>query len=149
MSIDPVSRPSPIPLKVAVVESDPAHAELTALALEREGHEVRCAIDDTGLGEILEVFDADVIVSEWMLGRSDGRAVLRRAAAEERRRARGLPVVFVTGEEPETVHAASGSRRPVVSKPLRLETLREAVRVAVGAGVLAPEHERNVPLRGK
>ena len=122
-----------------------AHAELTTLALEREGHEVRRAIDGPGLAELLSDYDADVIVSEWMLGRSDGRAVLSRAAEVGRRRGRELPVVFMTGEDPGPVRAIVGGA--VVTKPVRVDLLREAVRRASSAGATAGVAELTGSLR--
>lgn len=70
MSIEPDPHARQSPVRVAVVEPDPAHAELTVIALEREGHEVRRAIDSAGLGDLLAEFDADVIVSEWALAQT-------------------------------------------------------------------------------
>lgn len=149
MSIEPDPHARQSPVRVAVVEPDPAHAELTVIALEREGHEVRRAIDGAGLGDLLAEFDADVIVSEWALGRSDGSVVLDRVAELERRRGRPLPVVFVTGEERARVSSPAGLRFHLVPKPVRLDQLREVVRRASTAEGAAPTTLAGLPLQGK
>lgn len=133
MPIGSTDPPSSSPLRVAVVEDDAAHAELTAFALERDGHTVARATDLAALAELLDGFDADVIVSEWRLGRADGRAVLRRAAEVASRRGRPLPVVFVTGEDASSLALAEGVDGPVLAKPLHVESLRRAVRRVVAA----------------
>jgi CheY-like chemotaxis protein len=118
------------PLKILVVEDDPAVAEVLVATLRQLGHEV-CGVahDVAELAALLESHEPNLVTLDLNLGR--GRDGLGVATALE---AGGpLAIVFVTGdvtpEDQEKIRATEGSA--LLMKPFTEAQLSEAIALAL------------------
>ncbi|MEE6273399.1 response regulator transcription factor [Georgenia wangjunii] len=87
----------PRPVRVLVVEDEPAIATQIAHRLSAEGWEVETAGDGPGGVEAARTFLPDAVVLDVMLPGLDGLEVCRRIQAE-----RELPVLMLTARDDET-----------------------------------------------
>src|SRR5215813_2221093 len=85
-------RPDGQPVRVLVVDDEPALAELVTLALRYEGWQVRSALDGATAVRVAREFKPDAVVLDVMLPDIDGLDVLQRLRAETEM----LPVLFLS-----------------------------------------------------
>jgi CheY-like chemotaxis protein len=117
--------------RVLVVEDDPMIAEVLALILGEEGHEVDVAENGAQALRRLDERSYDVIFSDLRMPELDGRAFydeLARSRPELLRR-----LVFLTGSACDPVHEQflEASACTVLVKPFNLEDVCRATRSAL------------------
>jgi len=117
------------PGRILIVDDQAAHAEAAAEALERVGH--RCVVATSGTAALARLRDEtfDVVVTDLVMDRVDGMAVLR----EARERVPDAQVIVLTGHGTvETaVEAIKAGAYDYIQKPLDIESLRNRVHNAV------------------
>jgi two-component system OmpR family response regulator len=145
MTTKPASRPAPLtrpdgtPVRVLVVDDEPALAELLSMALRYEGWDVRTAADGLAAVRAARDFRPDAVVLDMMLPDLDGLEVLRRLRSD----GGDVPVLFLTAKDAveDRVAGLTAGGDDYVTKPFSLEEvvarLRALVRrtaVLVGGG---------------
>ncbi|MFP3949453.1 MAG: ATP-binding protein [Gemmatimonadota bacterium] len=123
-----VGAPDPGGARILLVDGDPAVRRAVERILEREGHTVVTA---GTVKEGLQAFDRvrppfDLLVTDVVLPDRSGHDLWRAV----RRRVDDIPVVFVTGFDPETVAAegiAPSDGSAHLTKPLNPRELRKTV----------------------
>ena len=131
-----IGRAALAPLRIVVIDDDDAARSALADLLGMIALEVR-AVGTIADLESLDMARPDLIVSDWHLdGGNRGDA----AVAVAQRKWPGIAAVFITGDgSPETLHAMSSSRIPVLWKPTDIDDLGAiaAKQVAGGSGNMA------------
>jgi CheY-like chemotaxis protein len=119
------------PLRVLVVEDEEAIRLVLEAALADEGHDVRAARHGAEALDILQEWDADLVLLDVMMPVLDGWGFL-----DERRRRELAPrarVVLVSASRgARETAAARGDVAAVVSKPFELDLLLELASKANG-----------------
>ncbi|MEV6108889.1 response regulator transcription factor [Streptomyces sp. NPDC051940] len=107
------------PVRVLVVDDEPALSELLAMALRYEGWEVRCAADGQSALRAARDFQPDAVVLDVMLPDLDGLEVLRRLHA----RTPEVPVLFLTARDAveDRIAGLTAGGDDYVTKPFSLE----------------------------
>lgn len=106
-------------LRILAVEDDPHTAEIVSTVLEREGHEVRVAIDGRKALAELAGWQPDVVILDLMLPVLSGHALLR--YLRELPEYRQVPVLIMSGALP-TLSKLDGATS-VLAKPFELTQL--------------------------
>jgi len=114
-------RPDGTPVRVLVVDDEPALTDLLSMALRYEGWEVRTTSDGTTAVRVAREFRPDVVVLDMMLPDLDGLQVLRRVQAD----ALDVPVLFLTARDAveDRVAGFTAGGDDYVTKPFSLEEL--------------------------
>jgi len=107
------------PVRVLVVDDEPALTELLSMALRYEGWEVRAAADGHGAVRAARDFGPDIVVLDVMLPDIDGFEVLRRL----RDRSPVVPVLFLTARDgvEDRIAGLTVGGDDYVTKPFSLE----------------------------
>ena len=107
------------PVRVLVVDDEPALTELLAMALRYEGWEVRSASDGRSAVRTAREFGPDVVVLDVMLPDIDGLEVLRRL----RDHSAAVPVLFLTARDAveDRIAGLTAGGDDYVTKPFSLE----------------------------
>jgi two-component system, OmpR family, response regulator len=107
------------PVRVLVVDDEPALTELLAMALRYEGWEVRSASDGRSAVRTAREFGPDVVVLDIMLPDIDGLEVLRRL----RDHSAAVPVLFLTARDAieDRIAGLTAGGDDYVTKPFSLE----------------------------
>jgi two-component system OmpR family response regulator len=107
------------PVRVLVVDDEPALTELLAMALRYEGWEVRSASDGRSAVRTAREFGPDVVVLDVMLPDIDGLEVLRRL----RDHSTAVPVLFLTARDAveDRIAGLTAGGDDYVTKPFSLE----------------------------
>lgn len=110
-------------MKILIVEDDQDLRELIAFAVGDRGYEVQKAEDGRAALEVLDRWDADLILLDMKMPVMDGWCFAREL------RARGLdrPIVVVTASEVASQVAHEIGAIGFVGKPFRIEELLTAV----------------------
>jgi two-component system OmpR family response regulator len=117
------------PVRVLVVDDEPALCELLSMALRYEGWEVRMAPDGGTALRHARDFRPDAVVLDVMLPDQHGFEVLRRLHEERP----ALPVLFLTAKDAveDRVAGLTAGGDDYVTKPFNLEEVIARVRVLV------------------
>ena len=114
--------------RILIVEDEPAIAELVALNLRHDGHEVRTAAnaDEAKMAVLGEL--PDLVVLDWMLPGEPGVMLARRWRAEAR--TRQLPIVMLTArsQEDDMVQGLDGGADDYLAKPFSTRELLARIR---------------------
>ncbi|WP_165865611.1 response regulator [Vallicoccus soli] len=112
-------RPDGTPVRVLVVDDEPALTELLSMALRYEGWDVRTAGDGGAATRAARGFRPDAVVLDMMLPDMDGLEVLRRLRAD----ATDVPVLFLTARDAveDRVAGLTAGGDDYVTKPFSLE----------------------------
>lgn len=118
-SAAPLTRPDGGPLRVLVVDDEPAIVDLLAAALRFEGWEVRTALTGTDAVREASAEAPDVVVLDLMLPDLDGLEVMRRLRVRHPR----LPVLLLTARDAveDRVAGLTAGGDDYVVKPFSLE----------------------------
>jgi two-component system response regulator HydG len=113
------------PVRVLIVDNEPAHAEAVAESLARAGYECTIATSGTQGAQKLEEQEFDVVITDLVMADLDGLEILRLAK-------RALPdaeVIMITGHGtiPSAVEALQQGAFNYLEKPLDLKQLRAVV----------------------
>jgi len=126
---DKVAEPSPVPVRVLIVDDDEAHAEAVAESLERGGR-YECTVASSGSrgAQLIESDSFDVVITDLRMADVDGLAILRKTKEE-------LPdaeVILLTGHGSinSAVTAMQHGAYTYLTKPLDIHELRAAVEKA-------------------
>jgi len=115
-----IGRAALAPMRIVVIDDDDAARVALADLLGMIATEVR-GVGTLAALETLDMAQPDLIVSDWHLDNGNrGDA----AVAVAQRKWPGIAAVFITGDgSPETLHAMSSSRIPVLWKPTDIDDL--------------------------
>ena len=125
----PLSRPDGTPVRVLVVDDEPALSELLSMALRYEGWDVRTAGDGLAAVRVARDFRPDAVVLDMMLPDLDGLEVLRRLRAD----GGDVPVLFLTAKDAveDWVAGLTAGGDDYVTKPFSLEEVVARLRALV------------------
>lgn len=118
-------------MKILAVEDDAVARAVLRQALRRLGHDVVEASDGDAAWERLQTDSARVVVSDWMMPRSDGLELCRRI--RQRTGADYIYFVLLTGRDATSENqkaAADAGVDDFLTKPLDLPELWTRLRVA-------------------
>ncbi len=127
--------------RILVVDDEEKMLALLAKSLERQGHEVRGAVDGVAAVAELERGEADLVFSDLQMPGLDGMGLL----AKVRERWPATRLVIMTGHGDEVriaVEAMKAGAYDYLTKPLDLDELTIIVDRAVREGALTRENER-------
>jgi two-component system OmpR family response regulator len=135
MTTKPAARPAPLtrpdgsPVRVLVVDDEPALSELLSMALRYEGWDVRTAADGLAAVRAARDFRPDAVVLDMMLPDLDGLEVLRRLRAD----GGDVPVLFLTAKDAveDRVAGLTAGGDDYVTKPFSLEEVVARLRALV------------------
>ena len=107
------------PVRVLVVDDEPALTDLLSMALRYEGWDVRTAGDGRGAIKLAREHRPDVVVLDMMLPDLGGLDVLHRLRADTP----GLPILFLTAKDAveDRVAGLTAGGDDYVTKPFSLE----------------------------
>ncbi|MBS0384596.1 MAG: phosphate regulon transcriptional regulator PhoB [Proteobacteria bacterium] len=119
------------PASVLVVEDEAALAELLKYNLEKEGYEVRVAMDGEEALVVAKERAPDLVLLDWMLPKASGVEVCRRLRA--RQETRNTPIVMLTarGEESDRVRGLDIGADDYVTKPFSMTELLARLRAVM------------------
>ena len=115
-----------IGLKILVVDDDPDSRHLVAFVVQQAGAEVVAVPSATEALQILQVIQADVLVSDIGMPEMDGYALMREIAARDLKLAVTIALTAYAGEIDHQQALACGFQRHL-TKPLDPETLVETI----------------------
>ncbi|HKG49444.1 MAG TPA: response regulator transcription factor [Actinomycetales bacterium] len=135
MTTKPSARPAPLsrldgtPVRVLVVDDEPALSELLTMALRYEGWDVRTAADGLAAVRAARDFRPDAVVLDMMLPDLDGLEVLRRLRSD----GGDVPVLFLTAKDAveDRVAGLTAGGDDYVTKPFSLEEVVARLRALV------------------
>lgn len=110
---------------VLVVEDEPGIRHALELLLGLEGYEVVATVDGVHALEALQSRPFDLIVTDRMMPRMDGDALLRRVRADAR--LRGIPAVLVSAV-PRSAVDDTALADAFIGKPFEVTTLLLTIR---------------------
>lgn len=102
---------------ILLIEDEAAIREMTAMALERAGYEVREAEDASQAERVLSDGVPDLILLDWMLPGSSGIEVARRLRRDDY--TREVPIIMLTArsEEDDRIRGLESGVDDYVTKP--------------------------------
>jgi two-component system chemotaxis response regulator CheY len=117
-------------MRVLVVDDDEAIVAMLSRYLLKQGFEVETAADALQALERVEQKQIDLVITDLMMPRMDGRELVRRLRIEPK--TRELPIIMMTAYPSD--HAADASLREGASfflpKPLDLDALATLIHFA-------------------
>ena len=116
------------PRRVLVVDDDPDIRDLLVTALADDGYVAESARDGRDALDVLDRFDADVVILDLMMPVMDGWTFAARM-----REHHTIPIVVLSAATDITRHAKSIGAADVVPKPFDLETLLPTIARVAGA----------------
>ena len=119
------------PTHVLVVEDEAALADLLKYNLEKEGYQVRVAMDGEEALVAAEERSPDLVLLDWMLPKASGVEVCRRLRA--RQETRNTPIVMLTarGEESDRVRGLDIGADDYITKPFSMTELLARLRAVM------------------
>ena len=119
------------PTHVLVVEDEAALAELLKYNLEKEGYQVRLAMDGEEAMVAADERAPDLVLLDWMLPKASGVEVCRRLRA--RQETRNTPIVMLTarGEESDRVRGLDIGADDYITKPFSMTELLARLRAVM------------------
>jgi two-component system phosphate regulon response regulator PhoB len=114
--------------RILVVEDEPAIAELVAINLRHNGHEVAIAADADAAQRAVDAVLPALVVLDWMLPGESGLALARRWRTDPR--TCDLPIIMLTAREQETdkVAGLDAGADDYLTKPFSTSELMARVR---------------------
>jgi CheY-like chemotaxis protein len=114
--------------RVFVVDDDPVLCRLARYILEGAGHHVRVMTDGQEALDALEQQVPDVLITDLMMPRLDGVALVRRIRADERWRNLSVVVFTARSEVRDRHRAEEAGASHFLTKPFNSAQLLEVVR---------------------
>jgi two-component system phosphate regulon response regulator PhoB len=117
--------------KILLVEDEAAIREMTAMALERAGYEVREAEDALHAERVLSDGLPDLILLDWMLPGGSGIELARRFRRDEY--TRGVPIIMLTArsEEEDRIRGLDSGADDYVTKPFSPRELIARIKAVI------------------
>lgn len=108
---------------ILVVEDDPALSRLICYNLEKQGYEVRLAIEGQAALDQIARRMPDLVLLDWMLPGVSGIEVCRRL--REQAKTRTLPIIMLSarGQETDSVRGLDTGADDYLVKPFGMEAL--------------------------
>ncbi|HUY60643.1 MAG TPA: response regulator transcription factor [Candidatus Dormibacteraeota bacterium] len=117
--------PAPDPIRVLVVDDEPAIVEFLALGLRREGYAVRTATDGRAALPQVDAFDPDLVVLDIMMPRLDGFELTRQLSGHPRR---GLLILSARDEKSDRIAGLELGADDYLVKPFDFDELLARLR---------------------
>ncbi len=119
------------PVRILIVEDEPAILELIGVNLEHAGFAPMRAASAEQAAQLLRETLPDVALLDWMLPRESGLAFARRLRADAR--TRELPIIFLTARsgESEKVAALEAGADDYLTKPFSSRELVARIRAVL------------------
>ena len=119
LNLPPLSHPNGSPVRVLVVDDEPALADLVAMGCRMLGWDTRLAHRGREAVEIAREWTPDVLVLDWMLPEYDGPEVLERI----RRTQPAVPALFLTAKDAveDRIAGLAAGGDDYVTKPFSIE----------------------------
>ncbi|MDZ7855425.1 phosphate regulon transcriptional regulator PhoB [Sphaerotilus sp.] len=117
--------------RILIVEDEPAIAELIALNLRYEGHEVRVADSaDAAVRQVTEQLP-ELVILDWMLPGESGVSLARRWRGDAR--TRELPIIMLTArsEERDLIQGLDAGADDYLTKPFSTGELLARIRAVL------------------
>ena len=136
LNLPPLSHPNGSPVRVLVVDDEPALADLVAMGCRMLGWDTRLAHRGREAAEIAREWTPDVLVLDWMLPEYDGPEVLERI----RRTQPAVPALFLTAKDAveDRIAGLAAGGDDYVTKPFSMEeVLIRAHRLVQRSGVVS------------
>jgi two-component system phosphate regulon response regulator PhoB len=117
--------------RILVVEDEPAIAELLALNLRHDGHEVRCVADAAQAERAVQAELPELVLLDWMLPGEPGVLLARRWRTDAR--TRNLPIVLLTARQAEldVVQGLDSGADDHIAKPFSTPELLARIRAVL------------------
>jgi two-component system, OmpR family, phosphate regulon response regulator PhoB len=117
--------------RVLVVEDEGAIAELIAINLRHDGHEVRIAADADAAQAHIDQVLPDLVLLDWMLPGASGLQLAKRWRSQARTKT--LPIIMLTarGEEPDKIAGLDAGADDYLSKPFSSKELLARIRAVL------------------
>jgi len=150
--------PAPDPIRVLVVDDEPAIVEFLALGLRREGYAVRTAADGRAALPLVDAFDPDLVVLDIMMPRLDGFELTRQLSGHPRR---GLLILSARDEKSDRIAGLELGADDYLVKPFDFDELlarlrailrrRQPARAAVlgAGGIVVDRAQRTAQADGR
>ncbi len=117
--------------RILIVEDEPAIAELIALNLRYEGHDVRIAATADAAVRMVTEQLPELVILDWMLPGESGVALARRWRGEAR--TRELPIIMLTArsEERDLIQGLDAGADDYLTKPFSTGELLARIRAVL------------------
>ena len=119
---------------VLVVDDEPLIREIVRALLEDEGYAVECAADGVEALAVVDAASVDVVISDVVMPRLDGRTLAHRL----RSRRKALPIVLMSANRSESGIPGVA----IVPKPFDVDDLLAAVSGALANAASGGAHGR-------
>ena len=114
------------PLKILLVDDEPATLQLVRRLLQADGHDLYEAIDGEQAVHVFDAVHPDLVLLDVVIPKMDGLEVLN--ALRQRDKMCGIIMVSALTSEQLAVKSMLGGADDYVNKPFRLKTIRLSIR---------------------
>ncbi|MFO7632688.1 MAG: adenylate/guanylate cyclase domain-containing protein [Caldilinea sp.] len=114
------------PLKILLVDDEPATLQLVRRLLQADGHDLHEAIDGEQAVQMFDAVHPDLVLLDVVIPKMDGLEVLH--ALRLRDKMSGIIMVSALTSEQLAVKSMLGGADDYVNKPFRLKTIRLSIR---------------------
>lgn len=114
------------PLKILLVDDEPATLQLVRRLLQADGHDLYEAIDGEQAVQVFDSVRPDLVLLDVVIPKMDGLEVL--SALRQRDKMCGIIMVSALTSEQLAVKSMLGGADDYVNKPFRLKTIRLSIR---------------------
>jgi len=114
------------PLKILLVDDEPATLQLVRRLLQADGHDLHEAIDGEQAVQVFDAVHPDLVLLDVVIPKMDGLEVLN--ALRQRDKMCGIIMVSALTSEQLAVKSMLGGADDYVNKPFRLKTIRLSIR---------------------
>lgn len=114
------------PLKILLVDDEPATLQLVRRLLQADGHDLYEATDGEQAVQVFDAVHPDLVLLDVVIPKMDGLEVLN--ALRQRDKLCGVIMVSALTSEQLAVRSMLGGADDYVNKPFRLKTIRLSIR---------------------
>lgn len=114
------------PLKILLVDDEPATLQLVRRLLQADGHDIYEAIDGEQAIQMFDVIRPDLVLLDVVIPKKDGLEVL--GELRQRDKMAGIIMVSALTSEQLAVKSMLGGADDYVNKPFRLKAIRLSIR---------------------
>ncbi len=114
---------------VLIVEDDPSQLEMLAYNVEQDGYQVLRAEDGKEALQLLQDYEPDIVLLDWMLPRVSGIEVCRRIKMNEIHKCTPVIILSARTEEEDRVKGLESGADDYVLKPYSISELLARLRV--------------------